>query len=155
MGLLLVALLTSGLALGETQIQWPVKDSSFVGSWPSDSEWKGLHILDDLANDVTGNGHLNFVGDTKNPGFYIAKKTVSGTPYLFFRIRVNYSGTVTEPTCTTLTPPAAPTGCNQASPFSGGTILLYIQSGNGTKPEYAALLELSEYKFSLKTECCR
>jgi len=127
MGLLLVALLTSGLALGGTQIQWPVQDSSFLGSWPEGSEWRAVNALNDFDDGVT-NPVTEFVGNDTYPGFYIAKKAVSGKDYLFFRIRVQYPGDVT-----------APTG-KPADPFNNGSILLLINKSDtlaaGT-PAYA------------------
>lgn len=142
-GLLSVA----GRADAGEQIQWPPKNSTFSGAWPT--QWTRVDVLNDLREDVAPQkadiiSPFNFVGDSNNPGFYIAKKTVDGAPYLFFRIRVNWDGTVTEPPCTVPTPPAPPTACTKAAPFDTGTILLFVQSGSGTKPEYAFAWDFKE-----------
>ncbi len=155
--LMLGLVLAIGQAVASTQIQWPVKDSAFVGSWPSDSEWTPLHALDDPANDVSPTDNVwNFVGDSNNPGFYIARKTVSGIDYLFFRIRVNWSGTVAEPACTSInTPPTAPSGCDTIRPFGGtpgsgqgaGSLFIFVQSGLGEStvaPQYAFAWDFKE-----------
>ncbi len=54
------------VGVSETQIQWPVKDSSFTGSWPADLEWTPISGLNDPANDVSPVDNVwNFVGDAR------------------------------------------------------------------------------------------
>ena len=123
-GLLLLGLLfVSTLAEGATQNQWPV-GLTFAG-WPA--AWTPVPALNDAANDVsTSASVLNFVGDSNNPGFYWAQEN----GYLFFRMRVNYAGSVTQPSCSAL-----PTGCTGAAPFNlAGTLWLLIQPAGVTTP---------------------
>ena len=105
-GFLLSCLLAiPGTASSATVNQWPIGVS--FGSWPQDSEWRAVNALKDPDDGVT-NPVTEFVGDTTNPGFYIAKSP----GYLFFRMRVQYPGAVT-----------VPTGTTPATPFNSGSIL--------------------------------
>ncbi len=92
--LFLVLMVALGQAWGveNTVYQWPpgaptTDPLSALGqSWPG--TWTPVTSLND-PND--GNAAtLEFVGDALNPGFYIARTS----DYLFFRIRMNYSGVV-------------------------------------------------------------
>ncbi len=52
-------------------------------AWPDESGWQALPSLNDL-NDNLGSTHLDFVGDSQNPGGYWS----ADSDYLYFRMRV-------------------------------------------------------------------
>ena len=113
-GFLLSCLLAiPGTASSTTVNQWPIGVS--FGSWPDDSEWKPVNALNDPDDNGTATAVTEFVGDTTNPGFYIAKSP----GYLFFRMRVQYPGAVT-----------VPTGTTPAAPFNSGSIFLLINKSD-------------------------
>jgi len=105
---------TAGGLFGAVHTVAHFGDYSLI-TWPS--SWTAIQSLNDGA---IGSSHLDFVGDSTNPGVYFAN---DGT-YLFFRVRVNYSGDVTAA---------------QVAPFNNGTIFIFINmtNGSGDYPDYA------------------
>jgi len=63
-------------------------------TWPADGEWVAVSSLNDGTDLVAGKGYLDFVGDATDPCFYRAFKDVGGKKYIYFRVRVKYSGAV-------------------------------------------------------------
>ncbi len=84
-------------------------------TWPTDLQWIAIPSLDD-PNDSLAKGYLDFVGDFSS---YHTCYHYTTSNYMFFRIRVNYSGSVTAD-----------------SPFAD-TILIMIDYNNDGTAEYA------------------
>ena len=102
--LMMTLLIISGGAVGDTVNQWPIGDTTFVGYWPTN--WAPINGLNDAIISGGSYPQADFVGDTTNPGFYMAKGAgpTGAGDYLFFRMRVAFTGTAGTPT----TKPVAP-----------------------------------------------
>lgn len=128
--LMMALLIISGGAVGGTVNQWPIGVTTFNGYWPAN--WAPINGLNDGTASGGGYPQWDFVGDTTNPGFYMAKgpgPTGAGD-YLFFRMRVAYTGTA-----------GTPSGTTPAAPFDNGSLMVLIQKNttdNGVKqPQWA------------------
>lgn len=93
------------------------------GSWPTTAQWIALTNLNDGILTGTTYPQFDFVGDATYPGFYFAEQKIGTVDYIFFRIRVNYSGTaINSP---------------NAAPFNNGSILVMLKDTASNYPSYA------------------
>lgn len=67
----------------------PASNSDCGITWPT---WTAVNSLNDTDDGLT-NAKIEFVGDSTNPGMYFGSTTAG---YKFFRVRVQYDGTVTN-----------------------------------------------------------
>ncbi len=92
LALLLLLLIPADLSrAGPAAIYHHFGPSSFT--WPTDSQWIVLSALNDPDDGLTKE-YLDFVGNSNYPGFYYHV----GVNYIYFRIRVDFDGTVSSST---------------------------------------------------------
>ncbi|ABK19673.1 C25 family cysteine peptidase [Syntrophobacter fumaroxidans] len=63
-------------------------------TWPEDGDWKVMGTETEPNNDAAIGEQIQLVGDGTCPNLYFVKKNSGSQPFLFFRVRMNYSGTV-------------------------------------------------------------
>jgi hypothetical protein len=96
---LIAVFFLAGLSAAVGAVQtWYGPAEGPVSGWGNGTDsiaWTAMPSLNSPVNPaLSTKGQLDFVGDSSNPGFY----TAQDASYLFFRMRVDFGGTVTGTT---------------------------------------------------------
>lgn len=67
-------------------------------TWPADGDWREMGTETEPNNDAAIGSQIQLVGNSTCPNIYFVKKNSGSQPYLFFRVRMAYTGTVTSGT---------------------------------------------------------
>ena len=137
-GLLCLAFITiggAGTSWAANTCHYPLTTASGTDcsgntfAWPGSSDWRAISSSTDASGDITGtyptNSELDFVGNDSCPGLYSYIGNPGGDTYMYYRMRVNYPGTVTS----------------GGSGTFGGSIFLLLRktapTAGSLRPEYA------------------